>query len=80
MSTPENQDQRAMRHAGEIQAIIDEHTALAEHKDGRELIEVRQKCSRAIAEACRRHVAENNVLDQAEAEPAPAKSEADPTK
>lgn len=56
----------AERHAREIQDIIDEHRVLSAHKEGAELLEVRAKCSRAIAEACARHVAENNTVPAAE--------------
>lgn len=58
----EDETERATRHAREIQDIIDEHTALAAGKDGRELIAVREKCSRLVRETCTRHVAESNTL------------------
>lgn len=61
----------AERQAGEIQRIIDEHNALAMNKEPAEVAEVRRKCSRAITEACQRHVRENNA-------PAPAPTAVDP--
>lgn len=69
----------ATRHAREIQEIIEGHQDLARGiPEGHELVEIRGKCSRAIAEACRRHVAEAQAdsLQAAElAKPAEASTE-----
>lgn len=67
----EKSETRTERQGREIQAIIDASNddIRARNLEGRDLLEAREKCSRAIAEAARRHVAENNAPD-AEAESA----------
>lgn len=58
-ATAKPAEELPVRHAREIQEIIDAHQDLARGiPDGHELVEIRGKCSRAIAETCRRHVAE----------------------
>lgn len=60
---------RTERQAAEIQAIINEHTdeIVRQRMEGQALLEARAKCSRAIAEAVRRHLTENNSPDVADA-------------
>lgn len=72
--TDQTTESLAVRHTREIQEIIDASADLARGlPEGHELIEIRGKCSRAIAEACRRHVAEAQAADvRAAAELAPS--------